>query len=155
MLLSILLIVFSLVAFDRSRVGRALRRWLVEAPADRLARLSRGQVLGLGVVVLLGWAAMALFEAEGLRLFAMAAPELTGWVMLFDVTVVFDMMVLALSLRALAGWRGLTRIAATVLRQAIGLARPPRQARPRDRRDRRTRPPRDGSSDIDPDAVFA
>ena len=68
-----LLIVLGLTVADEGPVGIVLRRWLVEAPAQLLARLSRGRVLGLGLVVLLGVAAILLFETDGLRLFSMAS----------------------------------------------------------------------------------
>ena len=156
MLLSLtLLIVLGLTAFDKGEIGEALRRRLVHGPARRLARLSRGQALGLAFVLLLGGLAVALFEAEGLRLFSMAAPELAGWVMLFDVTVVFDMMVLAISLRAVAGWRGLARRTDLALGLASRLvSRAAGGARSRARRVRRPRPG-PGADDVEPDAVFA
>lgn len=156
LLTAILLILFGLTAFDQSGAGRILRRLLVQAPARMLSRLSRGQVLGLAIVVILGWAAVALFEAEGLRLFSMAAPEMTAWFLMFDVTVVFDMMVLAIGLRAVAGWRGLGRQMAATLRLGARLIGPVAGvARSRARRVRRPRPPRPGSNDWEPDAVFA
>lgn len=110
MLLSLmLLIVLGLTVADEGPVGIALRLWLVEAPTRLLAGLTRGRMLGLGLVVLLGVAAILLFEAEGVRLFSMAAPDMIAWVLMFDVTVIFDLVILAIGLRAVAGWRGLVR----------------------------------------------
>ena len=156
MLLSLtLMIVFGLTAFDRGPVGAALRHGLVRAPARMLSRLSRGQRVGIAVVVLLGLATV-LFEAEGLRFFSMAAPDLIAWVLMFDMTVVFDLVVLTIGLGAVSGWRGMVR----QIEGLRGLARRlggriARTARARGRRVRRPRPPRPGSDDVEPGAVFA
>ena len=109
MLLLSVLIILGLTLADEGVVGTALRQWLVQTPARFLAGLSRGRKLGLGLVALVGLAAVMLFETEGVRLFSMAAPDMAAWVLMFDVTVIFDIVVLAVSLRAVAGWRGLIR----------------------------------------------
>jgi len=154
LLISVLLIGFGLTACDQGPVGRFLRRRLVETPARLLSNLSRGQLLGLTLVLLLGGAAAFLFEAEGLRLFSMAAPELTTWVMVFDVTVVFDMAVLALTLQAVASGRDLNRI----LRRVCQTVAAHTSAVGRRRRTRRRRRPRARHPDADdagPGLVFA
>lgn len=157
MLLSLmLLIVLGLTVTDEGLVGIALRRWLVEAPARLLARLSRGRMLGLGLVVLLGVAAILLFEAEGVRLFSMAAPDMIAWVLMFDVTVIFDLVILAIGLRAVAGWRGLVRQRDMALSRAGALiGRIRRGARSRGGRTRKPGAPRSPSSDGEPDPGFA
>lgn len=156
LLISSLLIAFGLTLFDRGPIGAALRLWLVQTPAHHLSRTSRGQVLGLLLIIGIGVLAVALFEAEGVRIYAMAAPELTGWVLMFDATVVFDMMVLAISLRAAASWRGLVRQTRTVVSIAARMATTAvKGVRSRSRRIRPLRPPSDESSEIEPDAVFA
>ena len=109
MLLLSVLIILGLTLADEGVVGTVLRKWLVETPARFLAGLSRGRALGLGLIALVGLAAVMLFETEGVRLFSMAAPDMAAWVLMFDVTVIFDIVVLAVSLRAVAGWRGLIR----------------------------------------------
>lgn len=159
MLLSLtLVIVLGLTAFDQGPIGAALRHGLVRAPArmlSRLSRLSRGQRVGIAVVVLLGLATV-LFEAEGLRFFSMAAPDLIAWVLMFDMTVVFDLVVLTIGLGAVSGWRGMVRQIEGLrgLARRLG-GRVARTARARGRRVRRPRPPRPGSDDVEPGAVFA
>lgn len=152
----LLSILFGLTAFDRSAAGEALRRALVQAPARMLGRLARGQVIGLLLVALLMVVATVVFEAEGLKLASMAAPDLIGWVLMFDVTVLFDLMVLAVSLKALAGWRGLTQVATALRETAVQLVRrlDARRSR-RPRRPRRPRPPSPGSDEAEPGLVFA
>lgn len=152
----VLSILFGLTAFDRSAVGEALRRILVQRPARVLGRLSRGQVVGLLFVALVMIAASVIFEGEGLRLASMAAPDLIGWVMIFDVTILFDLAILAVSLKAVSGWRGLAHVATVLRRSAlrsikgIGARRSRRPRRPR-----RPRPPRAGSDEAEPGLVFA
>jgi len=147
----ILLIVLGLTIFDEGPVGGVLRRWLVSVPAQLLSQLSRGQLIGLACVALLGVTAVTLFEAEGLRLFAMAAPEMVGWFLMFDVTVLFDLLVLTISLHALAGWRGLGRLTQAARDQGLRLwAQVRTGARSRARRLRRPRPPASGSQDDEP-----
>ncbi|WP_292070232.1 hypothetical protein [Brevundimonas sp. UBA7534] len=156
MLLSILLIVVGLTVFDKGPAGRELRRWLIDASARHLGRVSRRQVWGIAFVGLMGLAALTVFEAEGLRLFSMAAPELTAWAMMFDVTVVFDLMVLAISLRAASTWRAVARQTKAMTRPAVGVARRVGTAMTaRARRPRRPRPPRPGCDDAAPAGMFA
>ena len=154
LLISVLLIGFGLTACDQGPVGRFLRRRLVETPARLLSNLSRGQLLGLTLVLLLGGAAAFLFEAEGLRLFSMAAPELTTWVMVFDVTVVFDMAVLTLTLQAVARGRDLNRILRRVI-QTVAAYTSAVGRRRRTRRRRKPRAPRPDADDAGPGLVFA
>ena len=148
-----LLIVLGLTLFDQGPVGTVLRLWLVERPASILSRLTRGQILGVILVIGLGAAAVALFEAAGVRLFAMAAPDLIAWVLMFDVTVLFDLAILALSLRAVAGWRGLVR-AGEAVRAQTRLAVQRLRSRTRARRVRRLRPPRPRSPDDEPQGAW-
>lgn len=152
----VLLIVLALTVADQGPVGITLRRWLVETPARRLSRLTAGQTAGLCLIVVLGVAAIVLFEADGARMFAMAAPDMIAWALMFDVTVIFDLFVLAISLRAVAGWRGLmqqrefaTRFVSTVLRPIR------RRAQSRGGRFGKPRPPRSPSDDAEPEPGFA
>ena len=154
LLISVLLIGFGLTACDQGPVGRFLRRRLVETPARLLSNLSRGQLLGLTLVLLLGGAAAFLFEAEGLRLFSMAASELTTWVMVFDVTVVFDMAVLTLTLQAVARGRDLNRILRRVI-QTVAAYTSAVGRRRRTRRRRKPRAPRPDADDAGRGLVFA
>lgn len=156
MLLSILLIVVGLTVVDQGAAGRALRRWLVDAPARMLAGLSRRHIGAVVLVGLLGLAAVLAFEAEGLRLFSMAAPELTAWAMMFDVAVVLDLMVLIVGLRAASAWRAVARQAAAVIRPVLNAARRiGTAATARARRPRKARPPRPGRDDVEPMPALA
>jgi hypothetical protein len=155
MLLLSVLIILGLTLADEGVVGTALRKWLVQTPARFLAGLSRGRALGLGLVALMGVAAVMLFETEGARLFSMAAPDMVAWVLMFDVTVLFDIVVLAVSLRAVAGWRGLIRRRDLMQGLPRRLIARIKGARSRGRRVSRPRPLRSPSSDPDPEPAYA
>ena len=155
MLLLSVLIILGLTLADEGVVGTALREWLVEMPARFLAGLSRGRTSGLCLVALVGVAAVMLFETEGVRLFSMAAPDMVAWVLMFDVTVIFDIVVLAVSLRAVAGWRDLIRrrdLMQGLARRLIGRIK---GVRSRGRRVSKPRSPRSLSSDPEPDPAYA
>lgn len=155
MLLLSVLIILGLTLADEGVVGTALRRWLVETPARFLAGLSRGRTLGLGLVAFVGVAVVMLFETEGVRLFSMAAPDMVAWVLMFDVTVIFDLVVLAVGLRAVAGWRGLIRRRDLMQGLARRLIVRIQSVRSRGRRVSNPRPPRSPSSDPEPDSPYA
>lgn len=155
MLLLSVLIILGLTLADEGVVGTALRRWLIETPARFLAGLSRGRTLGLGLVALVGLAAVMLFETEGVRLFSMAAPDMVAWVLMFDVTVLFDIVLLAVSLRAVAGWRHIIQrrdLMQGLARRLIGRIR---GVRSQGRRVSKPRPPRSPSGDPEPDSPYA
>lgn len=155
MLLLSVLIILGLTLADEGVVGTALRKWLVQTPARFLAGLSRGRALGLGLVALMGVAAVMLFETEGVRLFSIAAPDMVAWVLMFDVTVLFDIVVLAVSLRAVAGWRGLIRCRDLMEGLARRLVDRIRGVRSRGRRVSKPRPPRSPSGDPEPEPAYA
>ena len=155
MLLLSVLIIFGLTLADEGVVGTALRQWLIEMPARFLAGLSRGRTFGLGLVALVGVAAVMLFETEGVRLFSVAAPDMVAWVLMFDVTIIFDLVVLAVSLRAVAGWRGLIRRRDMMHGLARRLIVRIRGVRSRGRRVSKPRPPRSPSGDPEPDPAYA
>ena len=155
MLLLSVLIILGLTLADEGVVGTALGKWLVETPARFLAGLSRGRTLGLGLVALVGVAAVMLFETEGVRLFSMAAPDMVAWVLMFDVTVIFDIVVLAVSLRAVAGWRGLIRRRDMIQGLARRLVGRIKGVRSRGGRVSKPRPPRSPSGDPEPDPAYA
>ena len=150
-----LLIVPALTVADQGPVGIALRRWPVEAPVRHLSRLTAGHAAGLCLVVVLSVVAIVVFEADGARMFALAEPDMIAWALMFDVTVIFDLVVIAISLRAVAGWRGLMRqreLATRVVSTVFGRIR--RGAQSRGGRTRKPRPPRSPSDDAEPKPGF-
>src|SRR5690242_10992383 len=86
-----------------SALGRALRRPLVDWPAEKLSRLTRGQVvfwLGFGLLL---WAAFALLGHETMQVLSMAMPDTVALLATFDLSVVADALVAATLVAAQLG----------------------------------------------------
>ncbi|WP_404336645.1 hypothetical protein AB2M62_19875 [Sphingomonas sp. MMS12-HWE2-04] len=141
MIVTLLGLWLTLLAAGDTPIGRLLRHCLIEAPAARLARISRGAVLAWLVLGAIGAALFWMLEDEGLRLFAMALPELAGWISMFEIGTLVD----ALAAAALAA--SSLRIGAV----RAWLARP--MARSRHIRTRRRRPTTRAANDDDDPAL--
>lgn len=107
-------------ALPDTQVGRILRRWLVEAPARSLARFSPRRLVGPALLAAIGLFLFLLFEAEGLRLFAMALPEVVAWAVMFDVTVTLDLLA---ALLVVSGGARLRPVADRLRRMRSGAVR--------------------------------
>lgn len=113
-------------------IGRALRNGMVERPAARLSRISRGQILLFltlaGVALALIW----LLENDGRMLVAMGLPDVLGLAMAIDAASLLDLALVAV-------------VAASMIRvrAVVNWLRPRATRRPRARsgRVRRVRPP--------------
>ena len=97
MLLCILLAtaVLTMTLFPDTRVARILHLWLVERPAAALLRFGAGRTIVLGLLIVVGIGMFWAGGAEGVRLFAMGAPEAFAWMALFDAGAVIDLIALA------------------------------------------------------------
>jgi len=119
--------------------GDTLQRLLIEAPARRLSRISRGQILfgllTLSTIVGLIW----LLQFDGRMLVTMGLPEYLGYAAAIDLSALLDLAAVAV-------------IAATTVRfrtVAIWLRHQITPRRPRARRPRvqRLRPPANDDED--------
>jgi hypothetical protein len=135
----------ALLVAGNTPVGRGMRHWLVEWPAARLSRIQRGAVLVWLVLITIGAACFWLLEEEGLRMFAMALPELAGWVTAFEIGSLVDAIAMAV---LAASTVRIGAVKAWVMRRL-----PIRRARAR--RARRTRPVKRGANDAEDGAVAA
>lgn len=74
-------------------IGRALGRWLVDAPAQVFNRITRGHIVMW--CVLAAFAALIIWqlEGDGVVLLRMMAPEIVGWLTMFEVGTVVDLAV--------------------------------------------------------------
>jgi hypothetical protein len=135
----------ALLGAGNTPVGRGMRHCLVEWPAARLSRIQRGAVLVWLVLVAIGAACFWLLEEEGLRMFAMALPELTGWMTAFEIGSLVDAIAIAV---LAASTVRIGAVKAWVMRRL-----PIRRARAR--RARRTRPVRRGANDDEDGAITA
>jgi hypothetical protein len=95
-----LLVVCLLVAFPRTLIGKALREILVDKPARWLSRITPGRITFYACLGVVGLVFFWLFEAEGVRLFSLMAPDLIVWFTVFDVSVFLDVFLLGLALTA-------------------------------------------------------
>lgn len=118
---------------DGTPVGCTLRRWLVERPAERLSRVSRGQVLLILTLAAVAVTLIWLLEDDGRMLVAFGLPDIAGLAVAIDLGSVLDVAMVAI-----------VAVSAVTLRSAARwiVARPARH-RPRARavRVRRERPP--------------
>ena len=81
--------------------GRAAGQVWVRDIAQRLNAITKGQVIFYTALALGGLGLVMLFEAEGLRVFAMVAPEAMMWFAAFDMAIMLDAMVLLAGLGAM------------------------------------------------------
>ncbi|MEH3158010.1 MAG: hypothetical protein PGN08_03235 [Sphingomonas taxi] len=131
-------------------IAAALRRWLVAAPARRLARIGRGDVV-IAIVLVAAIVAMTCLEdGDPLRMAVMGLPDTALWLTTVELSAVVDLAI-AVGV-ALAGWRGGgTRAFATTLGSRLR-----RRTAARARRIRRVRRPTAANDDDGPaDRVLA
>jgi hypothetical protein len=126
-------------------VGTALRRVLVEWPAALLSRATARRLIGLVAIAAARAVAVWLLDRELLLVASMALPETMGWLATFELSTIVD----ALAAIALASAHLRLRGAARRLRAAPGALRARLAARNRDRRTRRTEPPKADNDDAD------
>ena len=134
MLSALLILWMALFAARGTPVGRAMRRVMVEAPARRLSRITRGNVLLAIVALSLIVGAIWLLDNDGRMIVSMGLPDFLSFAAAIDLSALLDLAAVAV-------------IAATTIRfRAVGswlrhrLA-PPRRPRARSLRIRRQRPP--------------
>lgn len=130
-----------------SASGRALRRWLVEAPAALLLRLNRWQVGALVVAMLALAAALAAFDgnAEGLRLAGSSIAEGAGWFIAFDVGTWIEayaaILLLGMTRQGRAFVAQARTLAAAAIRRLRRVGGAGRRRAPKGPRRPRSRPP--------------
>lgn len=114
------------VVVDRNGLGRVVHRTLIERPARTLNAMTRARWIGVTLFVGLGTVLTLLFEADGFRLFSMAAPDLLIWATLFDVGVVVEITLIAVMLagrNGIAVARSAGKVLLNVTRHAFGRIR--------------------------------
>lgn len=131
-----------LIAGRGTPIGRMLERGLVEMPARRIDRITRGHLLlGLMLTGVIGLVFLIL-DVEGIRLMSMGAPEIATFLTTFEVSTWLDVAMTAV----LTASTLRLRATAAHMRERIAAARP-RTPRPRGRRTRAIPPP---SNDDEP-----
>ncbi len=149
MLIFLLACLMGLAAFSTSPLGGLLRRYLVELPARRLNAIRPGHVAMLVGLAIFGLIMFRLFDAEGLRVFGMMAPEIGVWFSTFELSLIMDALMLGAAIAATARLRDIgLLVRQAVNRLAAWLGRPFGARQPRTP----SRPRRpEGSTADDPD----
>src|SRR6187399_3077824 len=123
----------AMIAARGTPAGDTLHRMLVEAPAWRLSRISRGQLLfmllTLSIIVGLVW----LLENDGRMLVTMGLPEFLSFAAAIDLSAILDLAAVAVVAATAIRFRAVT----SWLRHQIA----PRRPRARRPRVQRQRPP--------------
>lgn len=145
MLIALISIWAALLMAQGTPIGNRLHRLLVEAPARRLSRIGRGQILfgllTLSIIVSVIW----LLDDDGRMIVTMGLPDFLGFATAIDLSVLLDLAAVAV----LAATTIRFRAAGAWMRQKIA----PR--RPRARRPRERRPLRPANDDEDRRALAA
>jgi hypothetical protein len=138
----------ALAAFPTSSIGRVLRRYLVEAPARRLNAIKAGHIVILVGLALVGLIFYGLFDAEGLRVFGLMAPEIGVWFSTFELSLVMDVLAVGLAVAATTRFRDRALLVGDAIRRAASwLAR---RIAPRGRASA-PRPPKTDEASGDPE----
>ena len=91
-------------------IGRTLRRWMVERPAARLSRISRGQILLFLTLAGIALALIWLLENDGRMLVAMGLPDVMSFAVAIDLASLLDVAAVAVvaastvHLRTITAW---------------------------------------------------
>lgn len=108
MILALLWLWLAMLIAGDTPVGRSLRRWTVEKPAARLSRISRTQVAVVLILLATGTGAWLLLGHDGLSLYGMALPELTGLLASIEMTSFIDAAIAATLVATSVRWRAVT-----------------------------------------------
>ncbi|KQO05520.1 hypothetical protein [Sphingomonas sp. Leaf242] len=73
-------------------IGKALRRVLIDKPAARLARLTRGDAAVMFLLMLTAAMVTLVGEGDGIRLLTLAAPDVAIWITTFEVSAYVDIL---------------------------------------------------------------
>ena len=95
MLIALLTLWMALLSARGTAIGRSMHRLMVEAPARRLSRIGRGQmlfaILTLSIIVTLVW----FLENDGRMLVTMGLPEFLGFATAIDLSALLDLAAVA------------------------------------------------------------
>lgn len=125
MLLSLLLGTLAvLIVFPETPMARALHRLLVQPLAARMNRVRPGHLIFAGVLIALATTLIVFFEWEGVRLVGMAAPEVMGWLAMFDAAAVLDLAAVAVAMAATTRFRVVRDRVLAIAGQVVAAVRP-------------------------------
>ena len=125
----------AIAAFPKTPIGIALRHALIDRPAARLLRVTRGDAAVMVLLMLTAAMVTLVGEGDGIGMLAMGAPDVAVWITTFEVSAYVDILI------ALGAAASGLRLRGAVARYAGIFARGGRaRATGRARRSRRVRP---------------
>ena len=74
-------------------IGRALGRWLIDAPARIFNRITRGHIVMWCVLAAVAALIIWQLEGDGVVLLRMMAPEIISWLTMFEIGTLVDVAV--------------------------------------------------------------
>lgn len=89
-------------------IAELLQRIMVDTPARRLNRITRGHILTAAALLVFGGLLIWQLEGDGVRLLSMMAPEIGTWLAMFEISTWLDAVVAVVALSStvrLRGWR--------------------------------------------------
>ncbi|MEG3083051.1 hypothetical protein U1707_05315 [Sphingomonas sp. PB2P12] len=124
-----------LVAAPETAIGKTIRRVLIDRPAARLARFSRGDAAVMFLLMMAAAMVTLVGEGDGIRLVALAAPDVAIWIATLEVSAYLDVLVTLAA--AVSGLR-----IRSVMARCLGIFAGSSVAKARQRgvRSRKTRP---------------
>ncbi|MEG8048559.1 hypothetical protein QP178_01080 [Sphingomonas aurantiaca] len=103
-----------IAAFPDTPIGIALRHALIDRPAARLMRVTRGDAAVMVLLMMTAAMVTLVGEGDGIGMLAMGAPDIAVWITTFEVSAYVDVIIAlgaaasGLHLRgAIAGYAGI------------------------------------------------
>ena len=147
MLIAFVSLWLALVLLPDIPIRRGLRHWMVELPAERLSRVTRGQWLMLGLVLASAALCVWIIGREAPLMIGMGLPDVAMIAFSVVLSSLLDVAVTAMLLSAGVRWRSM----AQAMRARVWPARAGSARRQRARRTRR--PQQSATNDDDPAPV--
>ncbi|MBD8618571.1 hypothetical protein IFT67_06515 [Sphingomonas sp. CFBP 13728] len=115
-------------------IGRAMRHVLIDKPAARLLRFTRGDAAVMFLLMIAAAMVTLVGEGDGIRLLTLAAPDVAIWITTFEISAYFDILM------ALAAAASSLRVRGFMTRWlSVFTRRPAAKAHKRAIRSRKTR----------------
>ena len=115
-------------------IGRAMRHVLIDKPAARLLRFTRGDAAVMFLLMIAAAMVTLVGEGDGIRLLTLAAPDVAIWITTFEISAYVDILM------ALAAAASSLRVRGFMTRWlSIFTRRPAAKAHKRAIRSRKTR----------------
>ncbi len=81
------------VAFPKTPIGIAFRYALIDRPAARLMRVTRGDAAVMVLLMLTAAMVTLVGEGDGIGMLAMGAPDIAVWITTFEVSAYVDVII--------------------------------------------------------------